>query len=259
MKWFNLISFVFLIHINLYAKNYETFYLGFHAEEKMKVIKDFLSEEGKSYPIGQGSVFVKDNPEVLQNIKEFLKNQAGIQSKGLVVKLREKKNSKRDLSSVKGRLSTNPLSGSIELGQKEIESINNSQLTITALSGHAAKLSDISRSERLTVFRNRYMSLYLKEPIVDGFEFEVLPVLSGDYVKLVIKRSYYATLNGRRRVFKESTIKTTKVVKLGQWSDLGGVSNSSSNSSRSITGLSLSSSEVNSGFNMDVRVDLQVK
>jgi len=236
--------------------SYDTFYLGFHAQEKERVIRDFLSEEGKLYPLGQGSIFVRDRPEVLEEIKTFIKNQAGIQAQSLIIKLRGKGHATQDDLSLKGRISTNPLTGEITLGQLQSNTNSDSELSVSTLSGHVAKLSDIRNSEELQVYRSRYMNFYNKETFKDGFEFEVLPILSGKSVKVVVKRSYYATIEGKRRSFQESTLSTTKILPLGRWSELSGTSDASSTSTSSITGLSTSKNSATQSMNFELRVDL---
>lgn len=237
---------------------YKTFYLGFHAEDKARIIKnDFLSDDGKIYSLGRGSYFVRDRESVLSEIESFLKSQAGVQAKSLLVRLKDNRHEEKDQLDIKGQIKTNPLTGRIELGQQNIKSHTNSTLSVTTLNGHVGKFTDLRKTEELTVYRNRYLSLYLKETFQDGFEFEVLPVIQGDYVKVVLKRNYYATINGKRRSFKESTIETTRLVKLGQWTHLAESNSSSENKQRSITGLQLGNQSVTSGFNMDIRVDIQ--
>ena len=237
---------------------YKTFYFGFHAEKKAEVIKnDLLSEEGKMYSIGGGSYFIRDKESILEEIKNFLDGQAGIQAKTLLIRLRDKNSSSRADFGISGQVKTKPLSGQVELGQQSVQNVDNSTLKVTALNGHAVKITDLRKTEELTIYRNRFMSLYLKEYFLDGFEFEVLPVLSGKDVKVVLKRRYYATINGKRRSFKESTMETTRVVRLGQWSSLAANTRASENSNRSSTGLSFGKSSSQSSFNMDIRVDLE--
>lgn len=237
---------------------YKTFYLGFHAENKAKIIKnDFLSEDGKMYSLGRGSYFIRDKESILGEIENFLKSQAGIQAKSLLIRLREHALDQQDEFDIKAQVKTNPLSGKIELGERSVQTQQNSTLSLTTLNGHVGKLTDLRKTEELTIYRNRYLSLYLKESFQDGFEFEVLPVLQGDFVKVVIKRNYYATINGKKRSFKESTIETTRLVRVGQWTELAGSNNSSEQNKRSITGLQFGKKSVTSGFNMDIRVDIQ--
>jgi hypothetical protein len=237
---------------------YKTFYLGFHAEDKAKIIQnDFLSEDGKMYSLGRGSYFIRDRKYILDEIEGFLKSQAGIQAKSLLVRLKDHQMEHQDDFNIKGRIQTNPLRGQIELGQQNIQTNKNSTLSVTTLNGHVGKFIDLRKSEELRVFRNRFLSLYLKESFKDGFEFEVLPVIQGKFVKIVLKRSYYATVNGKRRSFKESTIETTRLIRLGEWTHLAGSDRSSNNKKRSITGLQLGNQSVTSSFNMDIRVDIQ--
>jgi hypothetical protein len=143
------------------------------------------------------------------------------------------------------------------LGDRSTKAKSRSVITINTLSGSSAKISDISRSTLLSSYRNRYMDMLLQDVGQDGFEFEVLPILSGQTVKVTVKRSYYTTVDGKRRVYRESTVQSTHRVPLGSWSQLGGSSSASQSNSSSISGLTFDRSEVNDDFNMQIRVDLQ--
>ncbi len=257
MKGIWLGSLFFLLQFFAFAKDHEVFYLGFHAHEKHEIIKGFLSEEGKVYPLGNGSVFVKDRPEVLKTIRDFIHNQASALAQGLTIRLKEKTSSSQQAQSLRGAFQTSPTRAQIELGERSTKAKSKSVITINTLSGSSAKISDISRSTLLSSYRNRFMDVLLQDVGQDGFEFEVLPILSGQTVKVTVKRSYYTTVKGKRRVFRESTVQSTHRVPLGSWHQLGGSSSTSQSNSSSITGLTFGRSEVNDDLNMQIRVDLQ--
>jgi len=134
---------------------YRSYELGFNPEGKRKIVQDILSENGKLYALRPGTIFVVDQPEVLDRITGLLKDLEGHVPAQIRLSLKrdrlhEKKKRNVDVGVVLKRGGGDV---SIGLGEQTSNGLQNNLSQLTTLSGEGASLSLETSEERLRYWR----------------------------------------------------------------------------------------------------------
>ena len=236
-------------------KNYQVFELGFNPESKTQLIQGMLSPTGKLYNIRPGSVFVRDQPEVLKAIEDILKNPDLDHVDQVQVTLRRKDsgNGENNHRAISGEMNNKDWKLNGSLGQNSAQSLKNNSQNIMAIIGEKAYLSLSTTATQLQVFRRRFLQVVNVQEELEALQ--VLVEKSGAHYRVKLLSVYRARVDGRWKTFETGSINTTVECLAGQWLNVGGTTQSNSASQGSMWGLNRDSNEGSRLLDLELSVE----
>lgn len=220
-SWSLLTSFLLLWTLAGAEPSYKVFYLGFQPKAKYDIIRDMLSESGKIYWVDAGSIFVKDGAEVLLKIEALLSGEDfALRDQVRVTLTRNQMGESESLSSDIGiEISDRERSISWRGGQRSGQTSGKGETSVVTLSGSAASIALETREAVLLGYRRRFA---VQGMLRDGVELNVLPVISGNKIRVRVVSRYWAKTKKGRLEYDTGELNTVVVVKSGQSLEIGG-------------------------------------